>query len=150
MPPPRRRSRRRHQDSRAPRERAVCRYTGTPVQVHRGYRADAAAANELYRELQAVSDAHPPPEWQTIAKVRQGVHYHRLFSRLRKARPPELRLFTDEQVEVLSAAGQSGDASLREKAASARAPDGPDPREGNAVANHAAALQLPRESRMGP
>lgn len=95
-------------------------YSGSAVEVIEEFRADAAAANELFRELQAVVDAHPSGEWRTITQVRQGVMYHRLFSRLRNTRPPELQLFTDEQLQLLATADQSDDATLREKAASAR------------------------------
>jgi hypothetical protein len=92
------------------------RYSGTVVEVIKKYTDDATKAKEWYDKLQVVVDKYVSQKWATIAIARQGSVYDSLRTGLYNTRPPELKMFTDQQEKSLRIAEESDNLDLQDKA----------------------------------
>lgn len=97
------------------------RYKGTVVDVVAQYTSDAKEAKVWYDKLQKVVDKYVSQKWATIAIARQGSVYDSLRTGLFNTRPPELKMFTDQQEKSLRIAEESDNMELIDKADEIRA-----------------------------
>ncbi len=92
------------------------RYAGTVVEVIKKYSDDAKEAKIWYDRLQTIVDKYVSQKWATIAIARQGSVYDSLRTGLYNTRPPELKMFTEQQEKSLRVAEQSDNVDLQDKA----------------------------------
>ena len=92
------------------------RYKGTVVEVINAYSNDAKAAKTWYDRLQVVVDKYVSQKWATVAIARQGSVYDSLRTGLYNTRPPELKMFTEQQEKSLRIAEESDNLDLQDKA----------------------------------
>ena len=92
------------------------RYRGVVGDVVKAYKADAEKAAQWERRLQGVVDRYGSQKWATIAIARQGSVYDSLRTGLYNTRPPELKMFTAAQENLLRKAERSENDELIDQA----------------------------------
>lgn len=91
------------------------RYRGTPAEILKEYRIQAAEATRLDADLTRIVNDYLSPKWSVVAVARQGTLWDSLRTGLFNTREPELKLFTKKEERSLELLEEVGtDESLEQ------------------------------------
>ena len=92
------------------------RYKGTPAEVLKEYRRQAADARRFDADLTRIVNGYLSPKWSVVALARQGTLWDSLRTGLFNTREPQLQLFTKKEERALAQLEEMGTDESLEKA----------------------------------